>query len=67
MPIIHNVSPIGDLDVPLLRCIVRAGEEVEVTKDQADTLLAQAINWQPAKKRTGTGAPTEENTDDDAA
>lgn len=67
MPFIRNVSPIGDLDVPLLRRIVRAGEEVEVTKDQADALLAQTSNWQPAKKRTGTGAPTEENTDDNAA
>ena len=67
MPTIRNVSPIGDLDVPLLRCIVRAGEEIEVTKDQADALLAQPSNWQPVKKRTGTGAPTEENTDDNAA
>lgn len=67
MPTIRNVSPIGDLDVPLLRRVVRAGEEIEVTKDQAEALLAQASNWQPAKKRTSTGAPTEENTDDNAA
>lgn len=67
MPIIRNVSPIGDLDVPLLRRIVRAGEEIEVTKDQADALLAQTSNWKPGKKNAGTGAPTEESTDDNPA
>ena len=43
---ITNVSPIGDLDVPLLGRIVHGGETVEVTDDQAATLAAQASNWQ---------------------
>ena len=68
MPIIRNVSPIGDLDVPLLRRIVPAGAEVEVTDAQAKTLLAQPGNWQPPKKRSGRGASSEgEASDDDAA
>lgn len=45
MPQIQNVSPIGDLDVPLLRRIVRAGEVVDVTDEQAARLLPQDI-WQ---------------------
>ena len=46
MPTIRNVSPVGDLDVPLLRKIVARGESVEVTDDQAKTLLDQATNWE---------------------
>ena len=47
MPQIQNVSPVGDLDVPLLRRIVRAGEVVDVTEEQATRLLPQEI-WAPA-------------------
>lgn len=43
MPQIRNDSPLGDLDVPLLRRIVRAGETVDVTDDQASRLLPQDI------------------------
>lgn len=43
MPQIRNDSPLGDLDVPLLRRIVRAGETVDVTDDQAARLLPQDI------------------------
>lgn len=45
MPIIRNVSPLGDLDVPLLRQIVQAGSEVETTAEHAATLLAQSENF----------------------
>jgi len=47
MPQIKNVSPMGDLDVPLLRRVVKAGEIVDVTEDQAKRLLPQDI-WAPA-------------------
>ena len=47
MPQIKNVSPMGDLDVPLLRRVVKAGEVVDVTEDQALRLLPQDI-WAPA-------------------
>lgn len=43
--LIRNVSPVGDLDVPLLRRTVRAGEAVEVSEDRAARLLAQDI-WE---------------------
>lgn len=43
MPTIQNVSPIGDLDVPLLRRIVKRDEIVEVTAAQALRLLPQGI------------------------
>jgi hypothetical protein len=52
MPKIKNVSPFGDLDVPLLGRIVEQGSIVEVTAEQADILLQQEANWQPAKGTT---------------
>ncbi len=45
---IRNVSPLGDLDVPLLRRDVEAGEVVDVTAAQAEMLLPQNVNWEPA-------------------
>lgn len=45
MPQIKNVSPLGDLDVPLLRRIVRAGEVVDVADEHAARLLEQADIW----------------------
>jgi hypothetical protein len=45
---IRNVSPYGDLDVPLLQATVPAGEAVEVAPLHAQILLAQADNWAPA-------------------
>lgn len=45
---IRNVSPLGDLDVPLLGRTVAAGEQVSVTADQAARLLAQTRVWAPA-------------------
>lgn len=52
MPKIKNVSPFGDLDVPLLRKIVEHGSIVEVTDEQAAILLRQEANWQPVKRTT---------------
>lgn len=40
---IRNDSPLGDLDVPLLRRIVKRGEEVDVSAEQAERLLPQEI------------------------
>lgn len=45
--IIKNVSPLGELDVPLLGRFVDYGEEFEVTKEQAERLLPQAENYEP--------------------
>ena len=44
---IKNVSPFGDLDVPLLGVIVEAGATVEVDDDHAAILLQQELNFAP--------------------
>lgn len=74
MPEIKNVSPYGDLDVPLLHRTVKASEVVEVTAEQAKALLPQAENWQAVKNgaapRKSTAAPKQaapEPADDDKA
>lgn len=46
---IRNVSCLGDLDVPVLRRIVLAGEAVDVDDDEiAAGLLQQPANWADA-------------------
>lgn len=50
---IRNVSPYGDLDVPLLGVVVKAGETIDVSDDAAERLLDQADNWQLAGGPTG--------------
>lgn len=45
MPKIKNVSPFGDLEVPLLGQVVEHGSIVEVTDEQAAILLQQEANW----------------------
>lgn len=47
MPKIKNVSPFGDLDVPLLGRVVASGSITEVTDAQAEILLQQPDNWKP--------------------
>ena len=50
MPKFKNISPLGALDVPLLRRIVEAEEIIDVTEDQARVLLLQPDNYQPTDK-----------------
>lgn len=63
MPKLKNVSPLGELDVPLLDRILAAGEEFDVSDEIAEKLLPQAENYQPADKAARaildrlTGAP----------
>lgn len=59
MPKIKNVSPFGDLFVPLLGIDFKHGSIVEVTDDEAKILLAQGDNFkawgesaQKAKRRS---------------
>jgi hypothetical protein len=47
MPKIKNVSPFGDLDVPLLGRIFEAGTILDVTDEQAEVLLRQEDNFKP--------------------
>lgn len=42
---IVNISPRGDLDVPLLGSVVKAGETVTVSEEFARQLLAQEENF----------------------
>lgn len=70
---VKNVSPLGDLDVPLLGVIVEAGEQVAVTKDQAERLLLQHDIWSPVgkeaiaiAKRLGAPGAAGEDINDDA-
>lgn len=50
MPRLKNISPLGALDVPLLRKVIEADEIVDVTEDQARVLLLQPDNYQPTDK-----------------
>lgn len=54
MPRLKNISPLGALDVPLLRRIVEAEEIIDVTEDQARVLLQQPDNYQPTDKAAKT-------------
>lgn len=45
MPTLVNTNPLGDVYVALLRRDVTAGEEFEVTDEQAAALLEQAGNY----------------------
>lgn len=47
---IKNISPQGELDVPLLGRILDAGETADVTAEQGLALLAQPANFEPADK-----------------
>ena len=47
MTIIKNVSPLGELDVPLLGRFLDYGEEIEVSDEVAERLLPQAENYAP--------------------
>ena len=62
---IKNVSPIGDLIIPALNLVVKAGESADVSDDAAASLLAQPDNWAAADKAaasvvasTDSAAPT---------
>lgn len=42
-----NVSPMGDLDLPLIGGVVQHGHQVKVTREEAKQLVGQEANWQP--------------------
>jgi hypothetical protein len=68
MPKLKNISPLGALDVPLLRRVVDAGEVFDTTEEQAKVLLLQHDNYQPADKAAKTlAASLTAQQDDDGA
>lgn len=46
----RNVSPLGDLEVPVLGVVVKAGESVDVPADLVDGFVAQPDVWAPIEK-----------------
>lgn len=58
MPKLKNISPLGALDVPLLRTVVAADQVIDVTEAQAKVLLLQPGNYAPADKATRALADT---------
>lgn len=69
MPKIKNISPFGDLDVPLLGRIFEHGTILDVTEEQAEILLRQSDNfqaWGPAaQKAEKRAAKQDEATGDE--
>lgn len=56
---IKNISPLGDLIIPVLNnLIVKAGETVDVSTEAAASLLEQPDNWVAADKAAATVAPS---------
>lgn len=56
MPTLKNTNPLGDVDFPLLGRTLEAGEEFEVSDEQAIELLKQDGNYEAvtaAKKEKG--------------
>lgn len=47
MPKIKNVSPFGDLEVPLLGRVFEHGSIIEVSEEEARILLMQEDNFKP--------------------
>ena len=43
---IKNISPLGDIDVPLLGQIVKAGQTITVPVGAAERLLVQTRNFE---------------------
>lgn len=51
---IKNVSPFGDLDLPLIGRVVAYGEEFEVSDDIGAQLVDQEANWEWVDRPTPT-------------
>lgn len=47
-----NVSPQGDLDLPLIGRVIRAGETFDATPEQAALLVKQPDLWKPVVTKT---------------
>jgi hypothetical protein len=54
VPKLKNISPLGALDVPLLRTVVEAEQVIDVSEDHARVLLQQPDNYAPADKAAKT-------------
>lgn len=55
MPKFKNVSPLGDLELPLVGRVVKRDEVIEVTAAQARHLAGQAGTWKPVRAQGNQG------------
>jgi len=62
---IKNVSPFGDLVIPVTGQTIAFGEVVDVPQDVYDSLIEQPLNWAPGDSTT-PAAPTPPATTTDA-
>lgn len=63
VPQIRNVSPLGELVLPVLDKTVALGEEIRVDDEQlAAALLAQVGVWEPANAAARALLPTATTT-----
>ena len=46
---IKNVSPFGDLDLPLIGRVVKAGEVFEIAEEDGLLIIEQTRNWKHIK------------------
>lgn len=46
MATVKNISPQGDLELPLVGRVIAAGESFEIPDDQAEVLATQPDVWQ---------------------
>ena len=60
---IKNISPLGDLEIPSLGLVVKAGESVEVADEAAASLLAQTDVWAAADKAAASLATADDSAD----
>jgi hypothetical protein len=61
---VKNVSPLGDLVVPALNLVVKAGDVVDVSEEAATSLLEQPANWAPGDAKAAKVAPEPTSTPD---
>lgn len=54
MPKLRHINPYGACDVPLLGRVLGPGEEFDATDEQAQILLAQVGNYEPADDKPKT-------------
>jgi hypothetical protein len=61
MATLKNINPLGEIDLPLIGRSLAAGEEFEVSDEQAAILLMQDANYE-AVNTTKTKAATAADT-----
>jgi len=64
VPVLRNINPLGEVDLPLIGRSLAAGEEFEVSDEHAAILLEQEQNYELAGEPAPVvSAPAEESTE----